>query len=164
MVTIQRYYHEAKPMDVLWGAWAKQVKLDERQQSVDIIGIYDEIWKEKRSDFPFVVDLRAIICYQASLAESNKTFKLTLTIVDIEATPIFSEDEVFTIPQIGDTPFRWFEEYELRNVEIREPHYYELSILINQQVKQIIPLWVIAPKEITWNPEDDSTTERWIEE
>ena len=62
-------------MDVLWGAWAKHIDLSEN--NVDIVGIYDVIWKHKRSDFPFIVDLRGIIAYQASLAEANKTFQRT---------------------------------------------------------------------------------------
>jgi hypothetical protein len=153
-----------KIMDVLWGAWAKQVRLDERQDSVDIIGIYENIWKSKRSDFPFAIDLRAVVAYQANFAESNKTYQRTLTIMDVDATPIFTEDAVMTIPPVGDTPYRWYEEYEFRGVFIKEPAYYQLSVLINQEEKQVIPLWVIAPKQITVNLEDDSTTEEWAEQ
>jgi hypothetical protein len=161
---LEVYPKGKKRMDVLWGAWAKQIRLEEKQDSVDIIGIYENIWKPQRSDFPLTIDLQAIVAYQAYPSESNKIFKLTLTIVDIDASPIFSQDEVLTLSEVIDTPYRWFEKYEFRNVVIKEPHYYELSILINQEQKQVIPLWVIAPKQITWNPADDSTTEEWAEQ
>jgi len=150
-----------KKMDVLWGAWVKEV--NHTQNCIDIIGIYDDIWKTKRGDFPFTVDLKALVAYQANSTESDKTFHRTLTIMDIDARPIFSDDSVMIIPTVLDTPYRWYEEYVLKGVVIKEPAYYQLSILINQEEKQVIPLRVLAPKRMIWNPEDDSTIEEWIE-
>lgn len=150
-----------RPMDVLWGAWIKQARIT--RDYTDIIGIYDTIWKKKRSDFPLSVDLRVIVAYEASQVESEREFPLTLEIMDVDATPLLRYDTTVT-PQVGDTPHRWYEEYEFKGVVIKEPAYYQLSILINQEEKQRIPLWVIAPKKLTWDPENDSTTVEWSEQ
>lgn len=150
-----------KTMEVLWGAWAKRVDLDENE--INVIGIYDVIYKQKRSDFPFTVDLLGVIVYQSSIAEVDKIYSRELTIMGLDA-PMFSEEDQLTVPIVGDPPYRWYEEFELHNVEIREPGNYQLSVLINGEEKQIIPLWIVAPKMISHNREDDSTTEEWSEQ
>ena len=61
-------------------------------------------------------------------------------------------------------PYRWYEKHEFPFVTFREPAYYELSILINNEQKQVVPLWVIAPKSRTIDLENDSFTEEWSEE
>jgi hypothetical protein len=146
-------------MDVLWGAWIKQVNFDQWQRLADLIGIYDMIHKEKKSDFPFISDLHVILAYEASLAECTKSFKITLEIIDLDATHrIFELNGEITVPQ-GDMPLRWYEYYVLENVIIREPGYYELSVSIDGQSKQRVPLWVTAPK--LWIMDGDITTEMW---
>lgn len=151
-----------KPVDVLWGAWVEDVKFAEN--SLDIKGIYENVWRKRRSDFPLILDLIAVVAYQAERSESHKTFKRTLQIIDIDGSLIFEINKRITLPEIIDTPYRWYEKHELPFVTIKEPHYYELSILINNEQKQVVPLWVLAPKTLIWNPEDDSTLEEWPDE
>jgi len=163
-ITTKELCNRARPMDVLWGAWAKYIKLDERQQSIDIGGIHNEIWKRAKSDFPFITDLWAIVAYEASTAEYDGVFQITLEIIDLDAMHrIFSIEYGMTVPS-GDSPFRWYADYELKNVEIKESGYYELSILVDGQFKQRIPLWVIAPKGSIENEEDGVTIEFWAED
>jgi len=164
MTTEELLYSKAKPMDVLWGAWAKQVKLNERQGSIDIIGIYDTIHKEKKGDFPLVVDLQAILTYQANRAEFEETYQITFDFIDMYGVnKLFSLTRRMTVPS-GDIPLRWYESYRFDNIEIREPDYYELLVSVDRQFKQRIPLWVIAPKMIILDLEKDSTTELWPED
>jgi len=150
-------------MDILWGAWVREIILNEKGQLADIIGIYDEIWKEKKGDFPFFTDLRVVLACQAEVAEFHQTFKATLNIIDLAGISILSVEELISINE-GDSPFRWYVTYEFKDVEIPEPGYYELSILIEGQFKQRIPLWVITPKMIIHDPEKDSITESWPED
>jgi len=150
-------------MDVLWGAWARQVIL--ARNSLDIMGIYDEIWKKGRSDFPFEVDLNLILSYQAYPSEFEKTKEITMSMLDIDASELLSYSFDLEVPAMyGESKIRWYEDYELTKVKIKEPGYYELGILINGEQKQNVPLWVIAPKKSTWNPDDASTFEEWAEE
>jgi hypothetical protein len=138
-------YKGEKPMEVLWGAWAQRVNFDEEQHTVDIIGVYDEIWKYHKSDFPLNMDLQVILAYQANRAEFKHTYKLTLDFIDR-----FADNHLFLSTQklivySGDEPFRWYETYMLRNIEIREPDYYELLVSIDRRFTQRIPLWVLMP-------------------
>lgn len=149
-------------MDVLWGAWVEDVNF--ARNSLDIQGIYENVWRKRRSDFPLILDLTAVVAYQAEGSESHKTLKRTLQIIDVDGSLIFEINSDITLPEIIDTPYRWYERHVFPFVVIKEPHYYELSILINQEQKQVIPLWVLAPKTLTWNPEDDSTLEEWSDE
>jgi len=149
-------------MDVLWGAWIRQINLDQHQQLVDIIGIYHIIHKENKSDFPLITDLHVILAFEATLAECTKTFKITLEIIDLDATHrIFELNGEIVVPE-GDMPLIWYEDYVLENVIIREPAYYELSVSIDNQFKQRVPLWVTAPK--MWIMNGDITTEMWGED
>ena len=84
--------------------------------------------------------------------------------MDVDATPMFSEEDQLIVPLIGDPPYRWYQEFELHNVEIMEPDFYQLSILINGEEKQVIPLYVVAPKRQTSNLEDGSEFEEWDEQ
>jgi hypothetical protein len=151
-------------MEVLWGAWAKNVRFNEQQRSTDIEGIYEQIFKDKRSDFPFIVDLLAVLHFEASIAEQDRTYQVALEIIDLDATTrILTDTEEIVVPK-GDSPLRWYETFEIKNVEIQEPGYYELSILIDRQFKQRIPLWVLAPKRLTYDPISDSTTKSWSQQ
>ncbi len=152
-----------RPMDVLWGAWVKNVKIDQRQQSIDIIGIYDEIRRGGRSDFPFTIDLLAIVAYEASLSEANKTFQLTLEILDLDK-PIFSITEDLILPNFLDAKIRWYQDYYIENVVIREPSDYLLYILVNGQEKQTIPLHVYGLQAIKYDYVRDATTKMWEED
>ena len=151
--------HREEQMDVLWGAWVKQIEFDEWNQPESITGIYDTIWKEKKSDFPFITDLHVVLAYEAAMSESDKIFKVTLEIIDLDATNrIFLTEDNIVIPK-GDIPLRWYKDYIFEGVIVREPNYYELSISIEQQYKQHIPLWIIAPKAIVIDEENDITTD-----
>ena len=152
-------------MEVLWGAWVKQVKLDDSQRSIDIIGSYDLIYKKKKSDFPFITDLQVILAYHvANRTEVEQTYQITFDFADRFGVvhPFILTQEI-TVPS-GDLPLRWYETYMFNNVQIREPEYHELQVLIERQFKQRIPLWVIAPKVMIYDPEKDSTTELWPED
>jgi len=150
-------------MDILWGAWATEVIRDAERQIKDIIGIYDEIWKERKADFPFRTDLLAVWACQAEVAEFGRTHQITLNIIDVAGNSLCSVNDQLTVGR-GDTPYRWYETSEFPSVEIEEPGYYELSILVDKQVRHCIPLWVIAPKMMILDPERDSTTEMWPED
>lgn len=134
-------------MDILWGAWAKEVTYGDDLLVRDIKGIYNTIWKKAKSDFPFSADLHVILVYQASRVEWNRAFKITLEIIDQDAiTRIFATDVNIIVPQ-GDMPLRWYEDYEFKNVIIEQPGYYELNISIERQYNQHVPLWIEAPKK-----------------
>jgi hypothetical protein len=148
-------------MDVLWGAWIKDAKYNDENRTFDFTGIYDQIWKDKKSDFPFVINLMAVLNIEASIVEFNKTYQITLEIIDLDAHHRLYTSTENLIVESGDTPFRWYDLYLFENIEFKEPGYYELSISINQQFKQRIPLWIIAPKLMLWEPEKDITTEMW---
>ena len=161
-ITTRYTTNKTNTMDVLWGAWAKQI--NHANDSVDIMGIYDEIWKEKKSDFPFLVNLLLVLAYQADKSEIEQTYQVTLTMVDRFGIDIlFSEVFPITVFQ-GDMPLRWYESYWLNNVEIREPDYYELNVLISRQFKQRIPLWILAPKMTLLDSDYHITKEIWPED
>jgi hypothetical protein len=157
--------HREKRMEVLWAAWVKDVHFTEEQYyPIDIIGIYEDIWREGRKDFPFVVSLQVIIAFQSYLSESNREFTMTLEMVGMAGQAIFSEEWQLTMPETADALIQWYENYKFDNVKIEEPGYYQLSILINGEVKRIAPLHVIAPKVMIYDPVKDSTTELWPED
>ena len=151
-------------MDVLWGAWVKQVTYDEQSRTFSFEGIYDTIYKREKFDYPFYTDLLVVLACQASPAEYDRTFNITLDLVDDDAiNHLVTQDEQITVPR-GDSPQRWYEEFELKSVEIREPGQYSLSILIENQQKHAIPLWVVSPKMMIIDEEKDITTELWPED
>ena len=153
-----------EPMEALWGAWTKQVVFRPKHGSIDITGIYDNIHKEKKNDFPFTVDLRVIIAFQADKAEIENTYKIKLDLIDRYAiNHLFILQKEVTVFD-GDVPIRWYESYYFENVEFREPDYYELLVSIDNQFKQRIPLWVTAPKLMMLDLDKDITTEMWPED
>lgn len=151
-------------MDVLWGAFVKDVVYNEKANSYDIHGIYDTIYKEKKSDYPFFVDLAAVIVFQAQQVEYERTYNLTLELIDIDGVNhIFELNDKIQVPS-GDSPQRWYETYELKGVGFDEPNQYSLSIQIDGQQKQEIPLWVISPKGMIIDEKHDIKTEFWPED
>lgn len=159
-------YHgrKVKTMDVLWGAWIKNFTYDGKNDFLDILGIYDTIYLKHKRDYPHITDLRVVIALQAFPSEYNQVKKLSLKIIDIDGQNLIAIDNQITVPELGGvTKLRWYEDYTLENVIFREPGYYELGILINDDEKQNVPLWVHSPKMLIVNPEDDSTLEKWID-
>jgi len=123
-------------MEVLWGAWVKKVTREkEPPYSIDINGIYDTINKHVKGDFPFTINLKVILAFEAQASEQERIFKCTLRIIDLDARDIFAINDQIAIPN-GDIPLRWYEDYEFNDVLFREPGYYELSILINDEQRQ----------------------------
>lgn len=164
MAAITPIKRETITMEVLWGAWATEISDNPTVPNCfDVIGIYDQIYKLHRKDYPFSLDLTAIMSFEASQAEANKRFKINLEMIDLDGTVIFSYLDYVDVPKC-DIPNRWYEDYKLSNVIFREPGYYELSILIDNQQKQRIPLWIIAYKASLINIEKDSYTEMWAED
>jgi len=154
-------------MDVLWGTWVKQVNYNPNQdngEGIDIIGAYDTISKKVKNDFPFTIDLELILACQADQTEQEQTYHITLDFIDrFGINHLFVLTKSITIPS-GDMPLRWYESYAFNDVLITEPDYYELQVLVARQFKQRIPLWIIAPKVVIYDPEKDSTTELWPED
>ena len=151
-------------MDILWGAWVKQVAYDEQLRTYNFEGIYDTIYKDKKSDYPFYISLRVILACQAHPSEYDQTFKVLLDLIDYDAiNHLVTQDEMIEVPR-GDSPQRWYEDYELKDIEVEEPGYYQLSVLVENQEKQIVPLWVVCPKGITWDEENGTVTEFWAED
>ena len=151
-------------MEVLWGAWVKHTELGRRGQDIDVIGIYDEIWRKNKTDYPFSIDLQVIIAFQSYLSESNREFTMTLEVVNASGQIIYTRDELLCMPETLDATVQWYESYKLDGIRINEPGEYQLSILINGEVKRIVPLHVIATKMVIYDPEKDSTTEMWPED
>lgn len=161
---IKSAYDKVKTMDVLWGAWVKQTTYDEQSRTYSFEGIYDTIYKDKKADYPFYIDLLVILACQASPAEYDRTFTATLDLIDDDAiNHLAIQDEQITVPS-GDSPQRWYEDFELKGVEIREPGQYSLSILIENQQKHAVPLWVVSSKMLITDEENDVTTELWAED
>ena len=122
------------------------------------------IYKDKKSDYPFYTDVLVVLACQASPAEYNRVFDTTLDLIDEDAiNHLITQNERITVPS-GDSPQRWYEEFELKAIEIREPGQYSLSILIENQQKHAIPLWVVSPKMMIIDEEKDITTELWPED
>jgi hypothetical protein len=152
-------------MDVLWGAWVKRVRFNEKQRSTDILGIYDEIWAEGKGDFPLITDLHLVLALNvANTAEIGQTYEITLDFADgYGVYHPFKTTYQIAVPE-GDLPMRWYEPYTFHNVLIREPDHYFLNVSIERQFKLSVSLWVIAPKAMMYDPEKDSTTEFWPED
>jgi hypothetical protein len=151
-------------MDILWGAWVKQVDYDEQARAYSFIGVFDTIYKEHKAEYPFYVDLLAILACQASPAKYNQTFGVTFDLIDEDAiNHLVTQDEIITVPA-GDSPQRWYEQFELKRVEIDEPGQYSLSMLVEHQQKHAIPLWVISPKGMTVDDGKGIVKEFWAED
>lgn len=164
-ITTKEPIQRAEAMDVLWGAWVKQVKFHEHPYYVDILGIYEVIDKEKKSDFPLITDLHLVLAFNvANTVELGQTFEINLDFADrFGVYHPFNVTYQITVPK-GDLPMRWYEPYIFRDVLIREPDHYYLNVSIARQFKLSVPLWIIAPKAIMYDPEKDSTTEFWPED
>lgn len=152
----------AKLMDVLWGAWIKQLTYVPESRSINIEGIYEDIYKQSIKDYPFTINLRAVIAYRAFRAESGQTYDVELKLLDVDGSDIISLRSAIDIPEVDYTEQRWYEDYELDNVEIEEPGYYELSICINKEIKKVVPLWVVTPKEYELDENWRTISERWL--
>jgi len=163
-LTTKELCYIIKPMDVLWGTWAKHIKLNEAKQLVDLTECYESIHKEGKKDFPFTVDLQVLIAYQSKLSESNQEFRVSLDIIDDIGQYVHSEDRQIVVPEAVDTLIRWYESYIFSDVKIIEPRYHQLSILINGEEKHVIPLYIFGHKITILDSEKDSTTEMWYED
>lgn len=150
-------------MDVLWGAWVKQVKFS--KHSTDILGVYDEIWLKGKTDLPLITDLNLVLAFNvANTAELGQDYEITLDLGDkFGIYHPFKTMYYITVPE-GDLPVRWYQPFNFENVLIREPNLYFLNVSIERQFKLAIPLWVIARKVMMYDPEKDSTTEFWPED
>jgi len=154
--------YRTKLMDVLWGAWARDVIKKPNSDEISILSIYDTIRKGGKKDFPFTVDLLAIVAYRTYPIEYQQVFKVTLKMLDLDMTPIFAQNEQIQVPTMDE--LMWYETYELKGVEIREPGVYELNVLVNDDRKQYIPLHVLADKAMILDLENDSYEEKWLED
>jgi hypothetical protein len=165
---IHTSYKREKPMDVLWGAWVKQVVYsDSLPETIDIKGIYDTIRKNKKSDYPFSMNLQVVLVYQAHLSESGKDYNISLGMIDIDAVPLLSIEDIITVPEFSDERvIRWYQDYKFHSVVIKQPGYYELSISVNNEHRQHIPLLVDSPKAVDMDKliKYDIYEERWIED
>ena len=152
-------------MEVSWGAWVKQVRFNEKQQSIDILGIYQEIWRESKGDFPLITDLHLVLAFHVTNnTELGQTYEMTLDLGDpFGVYHPFKVTHQITVPE-GDLPMRWYEPYTFHNVLIREPDLYYLNVSLERQFKLSIPLWIIAPKGIIYDPVKDRTMEFWPED
>ena len=149
-------------MDVLWGAWATIVVI-ENGYLKDIEGVYDTISKGGKKDFPFITDLRLIVCYQSYAVEYAREFVITLEMQDLDGSVLFSTEN--TIQGASkDTEIRWYEHYLLEGITFNQPGYYELNVLVNGERRQHVPLWIHANKGILINEEEDSIKEMWAED
>ena len=166
IATRKPFLHRAKPMDVLWGAWIKDFRDDPSGfRAFDIIGIYDIISKKGKADFPFVVDLRVVLAYRVTdESEFGRIYKLTFDFRDrFGVNQVFKMEDQINASE-GDIPVQVYETYEFKNVTIKEPDLYKLSVLLDGHFVLSIPLWVIAPKMTLWDTEKDITTELWPED
>lgn len=164
MANITPIKHGVNTLDVLWGAWVKNIRYSEERRTWDFMGIYDTIWKQNKGDFPFTTELKFIISYQASIAEAKGKFKLSLELLDLDK-PIFSITQDLVLPEFLDADIRWYQDYKLENVIIKEPRQYWLYILVDGQEKHNIPLYVSVPKEtIIMDMENDVKVELWPED
>jgi hypothetical protein len=160
-IAITEPIRKTESMEVLWGAWIKQARFHRKQRAIDIVGIYDEIWKEGKSDFPFITDLQVILAFRVvDIVEVGQTYEITFDLRDkYGIEQLLSNIQKIIVPD-GDFPLWWYDTFPLSNVLIREPGLYGLSISIERQFKQHIPLWVLAPKVMMI----DNGAEMWIED
>jgi hypothetical protein len=148
-------------MNVLWGAWAKEVRPSSKVNELSILGIYDTIWKGGKSDFPFSETLLAVVAYRSYPVDYRKTFKVTLQMNDLDGSPLFYHDIRVETPLLDELV--WYQTYEVK-IDIQEPGTYELNILINDDRKQYITLNVIGHRARILNLEEDSYEEKWLED
>lgn len=163
----QPLIRKTKRMNVLWGAWIKGVEDNPSElYAFDVVGIYDHIHKKKKADFPFVVDLQIVLaCRVTDHSEFGRIYKLTFDFHDrFGINKIFiMEDQIMAYE--GDLPVQIYETYKFNNVTIKEPDFYNLSVLIDGYFVLSIPLWITAPKmTIFEDAEKGITTELWPED
>lgn len=153
---------ESEIMEVLWGAWARDIFYKPNSNEISILGIYDTISKNGKKDFPFTTNLLVVVAYRTYPIEYSQTFKITLKMLDLDMTPIFSQDEQIKVPTIDE--LTWYESYQLNNIEIQQPGNYELDVLVNDDRKQYFPLHVCADRITILDLENDSYEEKWLED
>ncbi len=164
-IRITEPIRKTESMEVLWGAWIKQAKFHKKQQAIDVVGIYDEIWKEGKSDFPFITDLQVILAFRVvDRVEVGQTYQIAFDLRDeYGIEQLFYDTQKIVVPD-GDFPLWWYDIFPLRNMLIREPGLYGLSISIERQFKQHIPLWILAPKVIRVDDGAEMWIEDWLEQ
>ena len=155
---IHTSHKREKPMDVLWGAWIEDFNVNE-DNSLDITGIYDEIYKKKKADYPFTIDLQVVVAYRVTdPSERGHIYNLTFDFRDqYGAIHIFEMNDQIIVPE-DDIPHTFYESYEFKDIEIKEPDLYMLAILLDKHIKLPIPLWIVSPKAGSFN------TEMWFED
>ena len=154
-------------MDVLWGAWIKQLDYDEGLHYINIIGIYDIIDKWRKSDYPFTTDLKVVLACQGYPSEYGHQKEISLVMWDIDATELYSQSFSLEVPTLfGESKVRWYETYELSGIVFGAPGYYELGILVNGEEKQNIPLQIMSGKMVDLDKfiKHDIYEERWFED
>jgi len=128
------------------------------------VGIYDTIYKERKSDDPFYTDLIVVLACYASQAEHDLSFNITLDLMDIDAVDhLFTETTAIGVPE-RDIHLRWYEHFDLKAVEVMKPGRYSLSVLIDKQEKHTIPLWIISPMGMNWDDKAGTETKFWTED
>lgn len=157
---------KTKPMNVMWGAWLKEATYDQDSREYTFKGIYDVIFKRNKDDYPFTTDLLIVLALQSFPIESGKSYDLQLAIQDLDGSILFSLDDKIQMPETDNSQERWYISYELNDAVIEQPGYYELNVIINQESRHQIPLWVISPKvvDLTKLLEEDIYEERWWED
>ncbi len=151
-------------MDVLWGAWAKEVHYDEHGNLTDIIGIYDTIYRGSKSEFPVILDLCVVLACEAYNEENDQVFALTLEMVDTDTiSRLVRTTRDIKVPHNGD-PIRWYETATFDAITIRVPSRYYLSASVERQLKHRVPLDIVAPKMYLIDDFGDITAEFWGED
>ncbi len=154
-------------MDVLWGAWVKELRDNPSDlRAFDVIGIYDTIHKKGKPDFPFTTDLQIVLAYRVTdSSEFGQIYQLTFDFRDqFGVNQIFKMNDQI-IAYEGDIPVQLYETYEFKNVTIKEPDFYKLSVLLDGHFILYIPLRINAPKMvIVEDAERQITTELWPED
>jgi hypothetical protein len=166
IATKKRLVHRTKPMEILWGAWIKGLKQNSRElNAFDIIGIYSDIHKEGKTDFPFVVDLQVVLAYRVrDVAEFGQIYQLTFDFRDKNGVKQIFKMNDQIIAYEGDIPVELYETYCFRNVEIKDPDFYRLNIYLDRRFTFFIPLRITAPKRIIDDVDNDIITELWPED
>jgi hypothetical protein len=164
-IATEKPIQREEAMDVLWGAWVKQVRFHRQTYSVDVLGIYEVIEKEKKADFPFLVDLKAVFAFSvANEVELGQSYTLSFDLTDKYAVyHPFTMNQQISVPK-GDLPMRWYQPFTFSNVLIKEPVVHYLYVSIERQFKFSMPLWILAPKLMVIDDERDITTEMWPED
>ena len=166
-ISYDRIRHPEKKvniMDIPWGAWVNELKYDEQSNTYDVMGIYDTITRAHKSDYPFHIDLRVALACYATPAERDLSFKVTLLLTDMDAiVHLYKAEGQLEVPE-GDIPKWWYEAFDLEAVEFAEPGRYFLHVLIDNQEKQSIPLWIEGNTGIAWDDENRTETKFWAED